>query len=94
MTDLPHVASRLFGTPLMIARSKLDIILGVLGPRLAGLPPRTGGGQALEPLDLGDAPSRETAITPDGIAVIPITGTLVSRSGYLAAASMASPTSP
>lgn len=89
MTDLPHVASRLFGTPLMIARPKLDIILSVLGPRLAG--------QALEPLDFGDAPSRATAIAPDAglrapsarqdIAVIPIAGTLVSRSGYLAAAS-------
>jgi signal peptide peptidase SppA len=79
MTDLPHIASRLFGTPLMIARPKLDAILGALGPRLAG--------QALELLDLGAAPSRETAITPDSIAVIPITGTLVSRSGYLAAAS-------
>ncbi len=79
MTDLPHIASRLFGTPLMIARPKLDAILGALGPRLAG--------QALEPLDLGAAPARETAITPDSIAVIPITGTLVSRSGYLAAAS-------
>jgi len=69
MTDLPHVASRLFGTPLMIARAKLDIILGVLGPRLSG--------QALEPLDHGAAPSRETAITPEGIAVIPITGYMV-----------------
>jgi capsid assembly protease len=79
MTDLPHVASRLFGTPLLIARPKLDIILGVLSPRLAG--------QTLEPLDLGDAPSRETAITLDGIALVPVVGTLVSRSGYLAAAS-------
>lgn len=79
MTDLPHVASRLFGTPLLIARPKLDIILGVLGPRLSG--------QALEPLDIGAAPSRETAITLDGIALVPVVGTLVSRSGYLAAAS-------
>jgi signal peptide peptidase SppA len=79
MTDLPHIAARLFGTPLLIARPKLDIILGVLSPRLAG--------QTLEPLDLGDAPSRETAITLDGIALVPVVGTLVSRSVYLAAAS-------
>jgi len=87
MIDLPHIASRLFGTPLLIARPKLDVILGVLGPRLAGLPLRTGGGQTIEPLNLGAVPSRQTAITPDGIAVIPVTGTLVSRSGYPAAAS-------
>jgi hypothetical protein len=30
MFDLPHVASRVFGTPLMIARAKLEVILGVL----------------------------------------------------------------
>ena len=36
MIDLPHVAARVFGTPLMIARGKLDVILGVLAPRLTG----------------------------------------------------------
>ena len=79
MTDLPHLASRLFGTPLLVARPKLDVILGVLEPRLAG--------QALEPLDLGAVPGRQLEITPEGIAIVPVTGTLVSRSGYLAAAS-------
>jgi signal peptide peptidase SppA len=79
MTDLPHVASRLFGTPLMIARPKLDAILGVLGPRLAG--------HALEPMDIGTAPTRTPEIMPEGIAIVPVTGTLVSRSGYLSAAS-------
>ena len=29
--QLPHLASRLYGTPLLVARSKLDIILAVLG---------------------------------------------------------------
>ncbi|MEO5338455.1 MAG: hypothetical protein H7841_16435 [Magnetospirillum sp. WYHS-4] len=79
MPDLPHLASRLFGTPPLIARPKLDVILGVLGPRLAG--------QALEPLDIGAVPGRELEITPEGIAIVPVTGTLVARSGYLAAAS-------
>ena len=36
MPDLPHLASRLIGTPLMIARPKLDVILRALGPRLLG----------------------------------------------------------
>jgi len=26
MFDLPHIASRVFGTPLMIARAKLEVI--------------------------------------------------------------------
>ncbi len=37
MFDLPHVASRLFGAPLMIARAKLDVVLTVLAPRLTGI---------------------------------------------------------
>src|SRR5258708_7584452 len=32
--DLPRLATRIFGTPLMIQGAKLEVILGVLGPRL------------------------------------------------------------
>lgn len=78
MHDLPHLAARLYGTPLLLARSKLDVILGALAPRLAGQ------GTFLN----ADAPpSAELAVTPDGIAIVPVVGTLVSRSGYLGAAS-------
>ena len=74
MTDLPYLASRLYGTPLLIARPKLEVILGVVARKLAGdtlaTPPpanvdagMTGGLQNLE-----------------GIAVIPVLGTLVRRS--------------
>jgi hypothetical protein len=31
---LPHLASRLYGTPLLLARTKLDVILSVLGERV------------------------------------------------------------
>ncbi len=31
---LPHLASRLYGTPLLLARAKLDVILSVLGERV------------------------------------------------------------
>ncbi len=81
MTDLPYLASRLYGTPLLIARPKLEVILGVVARKLAGdtlaTPPpanvdagMTGGLQNLE-----------------GIAVIPVLGTLVRRSSYIGAAS-------
>ncbi|CAB1371142.1 S49 family peptidase [Denitratisoma oestradiolicum] len=81
MTDLPYLASRLYGTPLLIARPKLEVILGVVARKLAGdilaTPPpatvdagMTGGLQNLE-----------------GIAIIPILGTLVRRSSYIGAAS-------
>ncbi len=79
MIDLPHVASRVFGTPLMIARAKLEVILGVLAPRLAG--------STSEPIDPEADPAPQTSITVERIAVVSVIGTLVSRSGYLAAAS-------
>ncbi|CAA7619706.1 S49 family peptidase [Magnetospirillum sp. SS-4] len=78
MHDLPHLAARLYGAPLLVARSKLDVILGALGPRLAG--------QAVS-FDGDAAPSADVAVTSDGIAIIPVIGTLVARSGYLGAAS-------
>jgi hypothetical protein len=79
MIDLPHVASRVFGTPLMMARAKLEVILSVLAPRLAG--------GALEPIDPESEPAPQTSITVERIAVVSMIGTLVSRSGYLDAAS-------
>jgi hypothetical protein len=79
MLNLPHVASRVFGTPLMIARAKLEVILGVLAPRLAG--------GAVEPIDAEADPAPATSITVERIAVVSVIGTLVSRSGYLAATS-------
>lgn len=79
MTNLPHIASRVFGTPLLIARAKLEVILGVLGPRLAG--------GTLESLESETVPPPLTSVTVEKIAVVSVIGTLVSRSGYLDAAS-------
>ncbi|KAF0219044.1 MAG: periplasmic serine [Rhodospirillaceae bacterium] len=78
MHDLPHIAARLYGTPLLVARAKLDVILGALGPRLAG--------QALS-FDGKPIPAATVDVTPDGIAIVPVIGTLVARSGYLGSAS-------
>lgn len=72
---LPHLASRVFGTPLIISRRGLDVVLAVMSERL----------------NLADAPSVDIAIpatrrnrkpyamTDDGIAVISIVGPLVYR---------------
>ena len=81
MTDLPYLASRLYGTPLLIARPKLEVILGVVARKLAGdtlatpPPSRTDSGLG------GDLQVQE------GIAVLPILGTLVRRASYIGAAS-------
>lgn len=69
--SLLHLMGRIFDTPLMIAPEKLRTILSVVGPRLMG-----GEIEAYM-----DAPSdrKPYGMTPDGIAVIPIDGTLVAR---------------
>jgi signal peptide peptidase SppA len=77
--NLPHVASRIFGTPLLVARGKLDVILSVLAPRLAGTQVDATAPQT--------APAPLSSITVERIAVVSVIGTLVSRSGYLDAAS-------
>jgi signal peptide peptidase SppA len=77
MTLLPHIAGRVFDTPLLIARVKLDTIMGVLMPRLRG--------EAL-PFAQG-AITASYDVTAEGIAVIPVFGTLVRRTVGLEAQS-------
>jgi signal peptide peptidase SppA len=80
MTALVYLASRLYGTPLLIARAKLDTILAVLGPRI-GLAHTDLALPAIAPI------ASEAAPPLPGIAVIPIHGTLVRRAVGLDAAS-------
>jgi signal peptide peptidase SppA len=75
---LPHLASRLFGTPLLVHRAKLDVILAVLGDRLNIQPPAT---------DMALPGPRNMPSGTPGIAVIPVHGTLVKRTAGLDAAS-------
>ncbi len=66
---LIHLASRLYGTPLLIARPKLDVILSVLGSRI-GL-----HDLALPDLDMAmPTPRPANAPRSAGIAVIPVVG--------------------
>lgn len=77
--QLVHLASRLYGTPLLIARPKLDVILSVLGSRI-GLPDL----DMAMPLPM---PRQNATSGQAGIAVIPVVGTLVRRSMGIEAAS-------
>ena len=79
---MTYLASRLFGTPLLIHRPKLDVILSVVGQRIgmADVP-------ALPPVDMAAFQRPPLATAPEGIAVIPIHGSLVKRSLGLEAAS-------
>ena len=76
--QLPHIAARLYGTPLLINRSKLDVILSVLGNRIGW--PDT---DMITPLP-GD---RSQPKGGTGISIIPVQGTLIKRSLGLEASS-------
>ncbi|MFC7422064.1 S49 family peptidase [Iodobacter arcticus] len=83
--QLIHLASRLYGVPLLIARSKLDVILSVLGSRIGqvqSLIPETTAQNLQNPRNMVALLSSERHI-----AIIPIYGTLVRRSMGLEAAS-------
>ena len=79
---MTYLASRLFGTPLLIHRPKLDVILSVVGQRIgmADVP-------AMPSMDMAVYQRPPAAAAPDGIAVIPIHGSLVKRSLGMEAAS-------
>ena len=81
MTMLPHIASRVLDTPLVIGQAKLEAILAVIGPRI--------GIEAPAPAVMNGDGRRRGAnlVTPEGIAVIPVFGTLVKRAGAIEAAS-------
>lgn len=87
---LPHLASRLYGTPLLLARAKLDIILSVLGQRIGWAQSSTQcltDAQNSTPTAKFTRPelayplgvSQDLANNAHGIAVIGITGSLVRR---------------
>ncbi|WP_240097648.1 S49 family peptidase [Thermomonas flagellata] len=78
---LPHLAARLFSTPLLVQRAKLDLILAVLSDRLNLAAPDV---ELAPPLPKASNPA---AFPERSIAVIPVHGTLVKRTLGLEAAS-------
>lgn len=79
--SIAHLATRIFGRPLLIAPEKFHIIMSVLAPRLGLMP------EAVAPASPAPAYRKPYMLTPDGIAIIPISGTLVHKSHGLDALS-------
>ena len=78
MTDFPYLMSRVVGTPLLIAKPKLDVILDVMHRKLSG--------QAMQ------SPQQSLhhggfSFAEGGVAIIPVMGTLVRRSSFMSAES-------
>lgn len=94
MRTYPHIAARVFNTPLLIDQSKAEVILSAVGDRL-GVSSFTNANGMTVPvrgpmLAIEDegylAASREDDSgydTVKSVAVIEVAGTLVQKSGYL-----------
>lgn len=82
--DMPHLASRIFGTPLCVSRPKLDAVLAALGPRLGVAAPATPVPAAASGFE---ATERDAFDVRAGVATISVVGTLVARGGGVSAMS-------
>lgn len=78
MKQLPHLASRIFGAPLLIEGNKLQAILAAIGPRIGLTAEEAREPKAYGPGDTGQA-RKPYFVTEDKIAVISILGPLVKR---------------
>lgn len=86
----PHIAARLFNTPLLIHPQKLDAIIAGLGPRVFGVAPdalqlQVAGAEALLSPELfstkkGARNDERGYKVVDGVAVVAINGATVHRS--------------
>lgn len=76
--NIPHLASRLFDTPLLVDERKLDAIVPIFERKINGEPLN----QDLQSDDYRE-PGELQIDTSNGIAVIPVIGTLIRRSTWL-----------
>lgn len=90
-TDLPHLAASVFNTPLLVNAGKLDTILSAIGPRiLAGVDVRSdqnSGRSASHRRMSVKGSARQFSsgayVLANGIAVLPVLGTLIRRGSWL-----------
>lgn len=88
MRNYPEIASRMFGTPLMLHPSKGDIIARAFGPRVLGQPEAAAHVVGGEQMGLVGDPMAEWADDRDlreqnGIAFIDIEGSLVNKGKWI-----------
>lgn len=88
MKNLPFLAQRLFNTPLAITPAKAEMVMAALADRFGITRLFRANGDALAMSEFGldesedEMPDRFYDVVA-GVAVIPITGTLVQKSGYM-----------
>ncbi len=90
IANLPHLAQRLFNTPLAITESKLEVVMAALADRfgLSQLFRANGEVLAIDDSLIAGPDARQAREDVgyeicEGIAVIPVTGTLVAKLGSI-----------
>ncbi|VVD74942.1 Protease 4 [Pandoraea horticolens] len=88
MNNLPFLAQRLFNTPLAITPSKAEMVMAALADHFGITKLFRANGQALAVSDFSfdegsDEPEHRYYDVVEGVAIIPISGTLVHKSGYM-----------
>lgn len=87
MTNYPHLAQKLFNVPLAITPQKAEIVMAALADRfgLARLFHADGRVVALDDRDddIGEPAQARAYEVVEGVAIIPVTGTLVQKLGTL-----------
>jgi signal peptide peptidase SppA len=90
MTSFPHLAQRLFNVPLAIRPEKAEVIVAALAERLGIVALNGRHAMRMAVLDENDFGTPRARIGNDrpydlvaGVAVIPVTGTLVQKLGTL-----------
>lgn len=87
MTNYPHLAQKLFNVPLAITPQKAEIVMAALADRfgLARLFHADGRVVALDDWDddIGEPAQARAYEVVEGVAIIPVTGTLVQKLGTL-----------
>lgn len=94
-----HIAARVFDTPLLVEETKLRAILRVLGPRIGfdleaprpammddydyAPPDPFANMEYLQALGVKLEPAAEGYFKGEGVAILPVTGTLVQRSDWM-----------
>ena len=84
--NFPHLATKLFNVPLALHPGKAEVVMCALGERLGITHLIRADGGAVAVVNLGemDPPADDKPYqVVDGIAIIPVTGTLVQRLGSI-----------
>ena len=85
MNRFPFLAQRVLNTPLMITAPKAELIMAAIGDRLGITRLARADGTVIEMvspgLDGDPEPERIYDMSPEGVAIIPVRGTLVQRGG-------------